>query len=152
MRYRFNTPRFVDETIDGEALIMDMVKGSYYSCDGASAVAWNALRGGEEVEAVVALLADRYGIPPERAAQDLAGFVDQLVAGELLVVLGDGDARPGPPEPPGLGASGSDPGGREYVGLALECHTDLADIILLDPVHDVTDAGWPHARDANSGG
>lgn len=149
MRYRFNTPRFVDETIDGEALIMDMVKGSYYSCDGASAVVWNALRGGEEVEAVAVLLADRYGIPRDQAAQDLAGFVDQLVAGELLVVLGDGDPRPEPSDP---GGSGNDPDGREYVGLALECHTDLADIILLDPVHDVTDTGWPHARDANSGG
>ena len=39
-RYRVNRPRIVDETIDGESLIMDMVTGSYYGCDGPSAFAW----------------------------------------------------------------------------------------------------------------
>ena len=37
-RYRANAPRFVDETVDGEALIIDMVKGTYFSATGADRV------------------------------------------------------------------------------------------------------------------
>ena len=31
--------------------------------------------------------------------------------------------------------------------LSVDAFTDLADLILLDPVHDVSDAGWPHKRE-----
>ncbi len=35
----------------------------------------------------------------------------------------------------------------EAADLALEEHTDMADLLGLDPIHDVDDAvGWPTAR------
>lgn len=138
-RYRVNGPRFVDETIDGEALVMDMVKGAYYTCLGPAAVAWNALKGGLEPGEVAALLTSRYQISSTDADTDVAAFVAELVREEMLVVRegsssvgtrthGDGDtAAPGP-----------------YEALTFERYTDLADLILLDPVHDVSDAGWTH--------
>jgi hypothetical protein len=32
----------------------------------------------------------------------------------------------------------------------LESHNDLADLMLIDPVHDVTARGWPNVPSANS--
>jgi len=143
-RYRANGPRFVDETIDGEALIMDMLKGSYYSCEWASAYAWNALAAGTSVPETAALLAARYGVDSEHAERDLDGFVEQLVRDELLVERAEPDAEQldgNAFDPIALDAL-VPPG--EYTALTVEKFTDLADVILLDPVHDVTDAGWPH--------
>jgi len=139
-RYRANEPRFVDETIDGEALVMDMVRGNYYSCAGASAVAWNALKAGFDADEVSAQLVNHYGIAPALAADDLESFVTALLAEEMLV---ESDA--GAPQPPPA-VTGADTGAAAggYEGLCLERHTDLADLILLDPVHDVSEAGWPH--------
>ena len=137
--YRANGPRFVDETIDGEALIMDMLKGSYYSCEGASAYAWNALTAGASASDVVELVAARYDVDATRVERDVGGFVAHLVDQELLV-----EAPDSPDEP--LDRSALDalvPSG-DYGALTVEKFTDLADVILLDPVHDVTDAGWPH--------
>jgi hypothetical protein len=31
---------------------------------------------------------------------------------------------------------------------ALEKHSDMQDLILLDPVHEVGPRGWPHAADS----
>jgi hypothetical protein len=138
-RYRANGPRFVDETIDGEALIMDMLKGSYYSCEWASAYAWNALVAGASVSETAALVAVRYGVDADRVTHDLDAFVDALVRDEILVERTDAVA--GPVDPTALDAL-VPPG--EYATLTVEKFTDLADVILLDPVHDVTDAGWPH--------
>jgi hypothetical protein len=134
-RYRSNTPRFVDDTVDGEALIMDMVTGNYYSCVGASAVAWNALKRGASVGDTADVLASIYRKPVAEIAPDVERFVHDLVAEELLVETEGattGDDEPPAPVPP-----------QPYAPLELERFTDLADLILLDPVHDVSEAGWP---------
>lgn len=142
-RYRGNAPRFVDETIDGEALIMDMVKGTYYSCIGASAFAWNALKAGATSEEVCVAIAEAYSAAPETVRADVDPFLASLLAEEMLVPASD-DASPPPTPlatPPGVTTTG------EYAALRLERFTDLADLILLDPVHDVTEAGWPHVAE-----
>jgi len=137
-RYRPNEPRFVDETIDGEALVMDMVRGNYYSCEGASAVAWNALKQGLDVDAVAAVLVAAYALAPEQASSDLDSFVAALLAEEMLVERPDAAPDAAPATAPVAARAGP------YEGLRLDRFTDLADLILLDPVHDVSEAGWPH--------
>ena len=137
-RYRSNAPRFVDETVDGEALIMDMVKGTYYSCVGSSAYAWNLLSRGVPTTDVVIDLVARYSLTEGDAQRDVDDFVRALVTEEMLVGVDAPAAGPADGRPPVAPT--------EYSTLALERFTDLADLILLDPVHDVTEAGWPHAN------
>jgi hypothetical protein len=141
--YRVNRPRFVDETVDGEALVMDMVKGNYYSCVGASAYAWNALVAGMSPAELAPLIAERYGVSAADAAGDVDRFVATLVDEEMLHPV---DAPPDAPSESPVDRAALDaavpPG--EYGGLTLERFTDLADLILLDPVHDVSEVGWPH--------
>ncbi len=141
-RYRVNRPRIVDETIDGEALIMDMVSGAYYGCDGPSAFAWLAFGGGASADEVGDALASRFPLEADGARDEAARLLASLVGHELLV--------PRAEEP----ADDLDTSVAAYDGafdaggpLSVDAFTDLADLILLDPVHDVTDAGWPHKRE-----
>ena len=136
-RYRSNTPRFVDDTVDGEALIMDMVTGNYYSCVGASAVAWNTLKRGVAVPDTAAELATTYGKSVREVTPDVERFVQDLLGEEILVAADGTAAVDDVAERPGAGPA------HEYASLELERFTDLADLILLDPVHDVSEAGWP---------
>lgn len=138
-RYRSNHPRFVDETVDDEALIMDMVRGTYYSCTGASTTAWNALATGNDIATVVAHIATGYEITTERAAADLDAFVAALLAEGMLVEAPEANGADAALPAPVVGVP--------YAPLAFERFTDLADLILLDPVHDVGDAGWPHVAE-----
>jgi hypothetical protein len=138
-RFRANRPRVVDETIDGEALLMDMVSGSYFGCDGPSAVAWAALSGGHTVDELAAALADRLDVDVETVRADGARFLEALVAAQLVVA--DPDAGVPAIEPLGL-----DELQGPYVALAIDEHRDLADLLLLDPVHDVSEEGWPHQK------
>jgi hypothetical protein len=137
--YRVSRPRFVDETVDGETLVMDMVKGNYYSCVGASAFAWNALTAGMSPAELAPLLAERYGIAEADATRDVDQFVAALVDEEMLHPT---DTAPDARVDRAALEAAVPPS--EYAGLALERFTDLADLILLDPVHDVSEVGWPH--------
>jgi hypothetical protein len=138
-RFRANTPRFVDETVDGEALIMDMVKGTYYSCVGPSAVAWNELKSGASATEVADLLASAYSVDRTTAVADVGRFVASLLDEEMMVRdVGATDAASTTTV-----ANSHD----AYITLGFERFTDLSDLILLDPVHDVGDAGWPHVAE-----
>jgi hypothetical protein len=147
-RYRSNTPRFVDETIDGEALIMDMLKGNYFSCLGASAIAWDALKQGVSVDETAEALAGAYGLAATDVAPDVDRFARRLVDEEMLVEVETVTVAPAEAASGAVAAATS--GGRsplgDYRALTYERFSDLADLILLDPVHDVTEAGWPKPK------
>ena len=76
---------------------------------------------------------------------DVAAVIDELVAYELIA---PGEPVATQPQSPGEGLA--------YETPVVEAFTDMADVILLDPVHDVdATAGWPHrppADDAAEGG
>ena len=144
--YRSNGPRFVDESVDGETLIMDMVTGTYYTCVGPATVAWHALKNGAEPGQVVSLVASAYEVSCADVERDIGPFLADLLECQILVAAdGVADGMPNAP------TSGPDDGARTpvlsgpYEPMRLERYTDLADLILLDPVHDVSGAVWPPA-------
>lgn len=132
-RHRSNAPRFVDETVDGEVLIMDMVKGTYYSGQGASTAAFNALKHGATTAEIAAAFANGSALPIDEMQAELDRFADELRREEILVI----ESSNGNAGPSTIGAAGA------FEPLQIERFDDLADLILLDPVHDVTEAGWP---------
>jgi hypothetical protein len=140
MRYRTNAPRVVAETLDGEVLLIDMVTGSYFSCVGASAVVWTVLANGATREEALALLDHRYGVPADEAGPAIDGLLAVALADELLRAR---DEDEGAAADLLAGYDGED---HEWGAIELEKSTEIADLILLDPVHDVTEGGWPNAR------
>ena len=143
--FRPNRPRIVDETLEGETLVMDMAQGNYYSCVGASAFVWSALSAGCSTSETAELVGARYGLAPADATRDVDRFVEVLLGQEMIVAN-----APTEPSDRGVDRAALDaaldaaiPAG-DYAGLGVERFDDLADLILLDPVHEVTEAGWPH--------
>ncbi|MGE0598732.1 MAG: hypothetical protein AB7J35_02765 [Dehalococcoidia bacterium] len=129
-RYEVNKPDVVDESVDGEVLIVHLGTGAYYSSRGAGDVAWRLLAAGKTVTEV----SDSHGIHPEA----LSLFVDQLVAEELV--------RPRTTAPGDVNGLAPVPG-----EPTLEKYTDMQELLLLDPIHDVEEAGWPMAKPAVEG-
>ncbi|MGD9509362.1 MAG: PqqD family protein [Geminicoccaceae bacterium] len=115
------------KVIDGEAVLINLATGVYYSMRGSGAYLWSQLEPGSSVACLSASLADRYGIDSERARQDVRRLVDELRAEGLVVssdVLVAADGTPAPeigaaPEP--------------YEVPRLEKFDDMADMFALDP-------------------
>lgn len=138
-QYRPNRPQIVDEIVDDEALIIDLTTGAYFSAVGVGAVAWAALARGESVAAVAGALATRFSVDAASTEQDVAAFVAELLAERLLVEASDDS-------PADTAGSETVETSRPYGAPKLEKYTDLSDLILLDPVHDVSEAGWPQRQ------
>ena len=139
---RPNRPTVISEIIDGEAVIIHLGTGNYYSLRGSASLLWDALEGGASTGDLLNLLRRTYdmdgaGVEVRRVVD---GFLSELAADDL-VVAGDDPAADG--EPASLEGTGT----RAFELPHVERYTDLQDLIKLDPVHDVdAEAGWPQAK------
>ena len=140
MRYRVNSPQVINETIDGEAIMINLATGAYYSLDRVGGDVWTVLEHGATVDDVVTALQARYDGTAEDMTAGVGALVDQLVA-EELIVQADGNGAPPAPEASGEKQPFSPP--------RLDKFTDMQDLILLDPVHEVDSRGWPHTAPAS---
>jgi hypothetical protein len=132
------------ETIEGEVIVIDLETGSYYSLRDASAEIWHGIESGADDEAIAVSLHQRYEASRDEIGAAVGRLLDEL-AGECLIEPTDEPAN----APQELAAPTPQANGKLPFTLpALEKHTDMQDLILLDPVHDVTQAGWPHVAPA----
>lgn len=139
MQHRINQPSVISESIDGEVVVIALGTGTYYSLRTTAAHVWDSLAAGATVEQVVADLAGAHPDDPERVDADVRAFVAQLL-GEALLVEGAPTQPTAAPPPPAAGTPWQPP--------VLETFTDMQDLILLDPVHEVEPGqGWPVAID-----
>ncbi|MEQ8717458.1 MAG: PqqD family protein [Acidimicrobiales bacterium] len=132
--YVVNAPRVIHETLDGEVVAIDLGSGAYFSMRDSAAVAWDAIVAGLDTAGVIDHVTATHAPTDADIAAEIEAFVADLLARELIVA--------GSPE---TGAAPDHGTGLPYETPALETFTDMADVILLDPVHDVdAAAGWPH--------
>jgi hypothetical protein len=144
MRYRVNSPNVINETIDGEAIMINLATGSYYSLDRVGGDVWALLEASLPVDDIVEELGRRYDAAEDDIRSELDGLLHQLSDEELVVPCHDD-------YPAGAAASLEPvPAGRPpFRAPRLEKFTDMQDLILLDPVHEVDSRGWPHLPDGN---
>jgi hypothetical protein len=134
-RLRVNTPTVVSETVDGEVVMVHLGSGNYYSLRSTGAAIWEAIDAGVTIDAIAEQLASASHNGHDVGSL-VTGFVDELRAEDLVVADPDQEPIPcvvlaGTFEPP-----------------VLEKFTDMAHLILLDPVHEVDVAeGWPRPHD-----
>lgn len=133
--YRVNEPKVVSETLDGETIAIDLESGSYFSMNPAASVVWNLIVDGHPVAAFPAVVAARFAISPEDAAADIARFVENLLRDRLVVA-----AEPKAVAAPAIAGEGQ----AAYAAPSVERFDDMQELLLADPIHDVTLAGWPH--------
>jgi hypothetical protein len=134
-RYRVNAPQVINEVIDGEAVVIHLGTGDYFSLRGSGAYVWQALDAGAQTSAIVAAFTDAGLGASDQVEPAVLAIIDLLLAEALIVPDDEG----GPD--PALGR----PEGSSFESPELEKFTDMQDLILLDPVHEVDERGWPHA-------
>ena len=137
MRYRLNAPDVMQETIDGEVIIVHVVTGAYYSLAGSGATIWSDLLRGLDHRAILDRIAPEGDARRETVAAELETFVTKL-RNEYLI-------EPQESAPSEVGASDAEDSDRypSYVTPSLQKYTDMEELLLIDPIHEVDPGGWP---------
>jgi hypothetical protein len=138
VRLQPNVPVIAAKVMDGEAIIINVMSGTYYSLDGAGAMAWSLIEAGCCLRDIIDRIAALYGVPAEGVREDIESLVNHLLQEWLVWVTAE---RPvldvpevaRPPEP--------------YQSPRLNVYKDMEDLLALDPplpnLEDATAAAPP---------
>lgn len=140
-----NRPDVMHETIEGEVIAINLVSGNYYSLRGSGAEVWVLVSevGPIGTAELADALAARYATPRAEIEAEVARFLAELAREGLVAPREpvEGASRPV------LAAVGEPRDAFEPPSL--ETYSDMQDLVLLDPVHQVDHMGWPRkAADA----
>jgi hypothetical protein len=138
--YRVRDKNVVSEIIDEEAIIMDLADGTYFSSDGAGAVIWDGIVCGFEAAQIKERVQRGFSVDPAVLNLDFEKFVAALSAHKLVAVAHDAALSSVDWNMP-LPATR-----RGYDPPVLNRYDDLQKLALLDPIHDVEEAGWPNRK------
>ena len=139
--FRINRPHVISQAIDDEVVVISLQTGNYYSLTGTAAAIWNAVEWGGAVPQITDTLAVHF-TDCEAGLRDIVnGFLDELRAESLIV----------PAEPADLLMANhvlktAEIKREKFIRPSLKKFTDMQELLLLDPIHEVDATGWPLAK------
>ena len=127
-RLRRKDDDIVAKVMDGEAVIINLSSGVYYSIDHVGATMWEMIESSSSLEEVVTAILARYDVPQALARDDVLRLAGELLQHELVVI-----AAPEPAEPPPTAPVAAGPQKLPYESPQLNAYTDMEDLLALDP-------------------
>jgi hypothetical protein len=139
-RFRVNTPTVTHETIDGEAVIINLDSGNYYSLVEVGSFIWGLVEKEASANEVQNLVRQSYQGDAGDIDRGVHELLSQLQQENLIVpVDGAGDA---------IDLTQALPANNNHKKPSfspplLQKYSDMQELLLLDPIHDVDETGWP---------
>ena len=137
--FQVNAPHVIFENIEGELVLIHMAKGSYYSTDAIGSRLWDMIVAGHRVDEMREWVGASYQGDVAEIAQGVEDFLAELQA-EELIIRAERPAVNGGARPEMTGDSFSTP--------VLNKYRDMEDMLMLDPIHEVEETGWPAPKPA----
>ena len=135
-RFRSNQPEVVSESLEDELVIVNLESGNYYSVNAMGAVIWGCVEQGATIVETLQTLSAAYQAPQAEMELAISRFVDDLLQNKLIV--------PSERDTPCEAKLSSHPEGMQpFEAPKLNIYSDLQDLLLLDPIHEVDETGWP---------
>lgn len=144
--FRINAPKVSHETIDGETLIINLDTGHYYSLLGVGADIWSLILRSTAVGDIVDAIHDQYNGTRTDIEKAIDGFLAQLQEEGLIVH--DQVVTPERAVSIAIQVRPDQSGkGRAFEAPVLNKYTEMQDLLVLDPIHEVDETGWPTPAD-----
>jgi hypothetical protein len=127
MHYRINTPKIIHQVFDTEVVIVNLETGTYYSVRGSGIDLWQAIDAG--------VSSDNLGRQFNGSAdpEKIAGFIAELEREQLISSQIEASAT-----------NSSTLGVRKpFFEPLIEKFTDMREMLLIDPIHELDEGGWP---------
>ncbi|MDH7445522.1 PqqD family protein [Aquimarina sp. 2201CG14-23] len=137
MRYLINTPMVIADIMDDEIIILNMESGKYYSAMNTGAIAWQTLSNGYTIEEASEIISKHFAISNDLVLKDLNTISTQFLADGLIMTS--------EVKKPVINVDVS--AYKTYTTPEITTYTDMEKLLLMDPVHEVENMGWPNKKE-----
>ena len=142
--YRINTGKIVYETLNTEVIAIDFHTGNYYAIVHVAKQIWQLIEKQVPLQAIAELIAKQYSSDPDEVFLDVKLFIEQLLEDGLIELVSDVETFA--EVSPEMEIA---PHGWEYSPPSVQKYEDVRNLLLLDPIHEVTEGGWPQKADSS---
>ena len=143
LKFKINQPHVVAENFDNEVVAINLETGSYYSLEKSGATVWSLLSAGATLSEIIAGVNARYQGDPAVITQSIQQFIADLQHAQLIVAQPNGGHTD-------LAKSFSSTAlpleKAHFEPPILAGYDDMQDLLLLDPIHEVDNQGWPQQK------
>ena len=133
--YAISKPKVVYETLNTEVIAIDFNTGSYYTLIHVAKQVWQLIERHVSTDRIVHLLAEHYHRDSASLLADVETFIAQLLEKGLIAETSTEQTN----EPISI-----DFHDLEYAPPQIQEYDEVKNLLLLDPIHEVAEAGWPH--------
>lgn len=144
-QFILNKPYIVHETIEGETIVMNLKNGFYYSFDGIGPAIWELILHGASSDEIINLMEETFPEPGFDMKSVVLEFIGLLKENEIIFDEPARDSKSIEFFREQLNQS------NVFSGISVRKplfhrFTDMRDVLLLDPIHDVDVKGWPEPK------
>ena len=136
--YGIDEMAVVSDVIGGEAVMLHRVSGDYFSTDGTGCLIWQWIGKGQSRDWMIKMLSTRFAAEPSEIAVAVDAFLADLVNHKLVRGIGEGVGSLAEAALESLSQART-----EFVPPVLHVYSDIRRMILLDPIHEAAETGWP---------
>jgi len=135
--YKIQKSGVTHDNFDGEIVALNLVEGKYYNMEETASFIWQCLEISTQTNSIIDQLSGLQEGNPDELNTDVQAFLEQLETEGLIYESSDLEetAQVAKVKLPEI-----------YAKPVLNVFTDMQEVIALDPVHDVSEKGWPHQK------
>ena len=144
--FEINTPRVVHESIDGEVVMIDFDSGNYFSSDELGCAIWTHVQENQRIEQIVARVNTRFDFGSLDSTEVVCTFLQLLLDEQLIRPLDSAASAEVTTQVEAY------EGTKTVVSAppTLQKFGDMQELLILDPIHDVDEVGWPKQKPAEA--
>lgn len=135
--YAINAPAVISEPMEDELVVINLDNGCYYNLNKTAAHILNYLEKGHSLNEIASHAAGLYPGDAESISADFENFTKRLMDEQLVIEVEGATVDRITME------KVNDP---SYQRPDFEKYSDMQEMLLLDPIHEVSEAGWPHQK------
>jgi hypothetical protein len=137
-----NSPEVIFEVFDDEVVLINLENGNYYCIANTAAVIWEHSIHRSRVADIVSGVSKLYRGNKKEIGRAVVQFLEELEEEALIkgVDASESTAEIQPDKEVAGEQGGQKP---EFDTPVLQRFTDMQALLLLDPIHEVGEAGWP---------
>lgn len=144
VRFVIDQMNVSSEEFDSETVCVNFATGNYFGLRGAAASILDAFASPRTEDEAVELVVRHFQIDAAQVDTEIRQFIARLIGEKLLIE--DQDQSDATHEATGLARQVS------YEAPQIEIYSDLNELIMLDPVHEIDrEHGWPLRRGDRNG-
>ena len=144
-RMQPNTEEVAAKVMDGEAILINLSNGIYYSMDKVGAIVWELIERRFNQEEMIEFITSRYEVESHQAQLDVERLVKELEDEKLILVAND-VGRSDMEQPAQMQLK------EPYEAPQLNIYRDMGDLLALDPPTPGLEATpWKEPGEENKG-